>query len=40
LEEDLIASIRFRGELGDERREETIAVLLLDVPKIAIIISH
>jgi len=40
LEEDLIASVRFRRELGKERGEEAIAVLLLDVSKIAIIIGH
>jgi len=40
LGKDLIACIRFRRELGKERGEEAIAVLLLDVSKITIIISH
>jgi len=40
LEEDLIVSVRFRRELGNERSKEAIVVLLLDVSKIAIIISH
>jgi len=35
-----MACIRLYRKLGEERGEEAIAVLLLDISKIAIIISH